>query len=113
MSSEGEVSDDFDCFGSRCGVLVTGSGRAGSARRGASRSSARCSDLARALLALPARERALALNSDPRETVPVSPLMARFAQAVRDAGSLSGGLVDATLLRELERAGYARDLRTP
>lgn len=51
------------------------------------------------------------LNADPRQTVPVRPLMARFAQAVRDAGELSGGLVDATLLHELEHAGYAHDLR--
>ncbi len=37
--------------------------------------------------------------------------MARFAQAVRAAGSLSRGLVDATLLEEIESAGYVRDVR--
>jgi thiamine biosynthesis lipoprotein len=36
------------------------------------------------------------LNDDPREEVPVSPLVARLAAAVRPAGLLSGGLVDAT-----------------
>jgi thiamine biosynthesis lipoprotein len=36
--------------------------------------------------------------------------MARFAQAVLDAGSLTGGLVDATLLDPIERAGYSGDL---
>jgi len=37
------------------------------------------------------------LNADPREEVPVSPLLARFASAVRPAGLMSGGLVDATV----------------
>jgi thiamine biosynthesis lipoprotein ApbE len=37
-------------------------------------------------------------NADPRATVPVSLEMARFAAAVRAAGELSGGPVDATLL---------------
>jgi FAD:protein FMN transferase len=110
MSSDGEISDYFDCFGSRCGVLVNGSGRAGSAgdavalvRHALESWHTRFSRF------MPASELSL-LNGDPRETVPVSSLMARFARAVRDAGSLSGGLVDATLLHEIERAGYERDL---
>jgi thiamine biosynthesis lipoprotein len=53
------------------------------------------------------------LNDDPRRTVPVRPLMARFAQAVRSAGSLTNGLVDATLMQEIERAGYTHDLPHP
>ena len=110
MSGDGEIGDYFDCFGSRCGALVTGSGCAGSAgdavalvRRALESWHTRFSRF------LPASELS-ALNGDPRETAPVSPLMARFAWAVREAGSLSGGLVDATLLREIERAGYERDL---
>lgn len=47
-----------------------------------------------------------ALNVDPRELVPVSPLMRRVVQAARDAAQCTGGLVDPTLLGELERAGY-------
>jgi thiamine biosynthesis lipoprotein len=53
------------------------------------------------------------LNRDPRETVPVSPMLACLARAVRDAGAASGGLVDGTLVRELERAGYVGDLCAP
>ncbi len=37
------------------------------------------------------------LNGDPRELVEVSPLLARLLAAVRPAGLLSGGLVDATV----------------
>jgi FAD:protein FMN transferase len=113
MSATRELGVDFDCFGGRCGVLVTGSGRAGSAADAVAL-------VERALLGwhvrfsrfLPASE-LTRVNGDPRETVPVSPLMARFAKAVDDAGSLSGGLVDATLLRQIESAGYDGDLLDP
>jgi thiamine biosynthesis lipoprotein len=47
------------------------------------------------------------LNADPREVVPVSPLVARLARAAVRAGAASGGLVDATLGREIEAVGYA------
>jgi FAD:protein FMN transferase len=49
------------------------------------------------------------LNRDPRETVPASPLMRRFVSAAIEVAELTGGLVDATLLDALERAGYAGD----
>jgi thiamine biosynthesis lipoprotein len=113
MSASGEVIEEFDCFGSRCAALVFGSGQAGSARDAVSMARRR-------LLAwhgrfsrfLPASELSR-LNDDPRPSVPVRPLMARFAHAVRNAGSLSGGLVDATLLADIESAGYTRDLDRP
>lgn len=50
------------------------------------------------------------LNRDPRAVVPASALMARFVEAARWAGAASGGLVDATCLREVERAGYGAHL---
>ncbi len=105
-----EAVETFDCFGSTCSVFVTGSGALGSARDATMFAK-------RELLSwherfsrfLPDSELSR-LNADPRETVPVSALMARLAQAVRIAGSLTGGLVDATLLEPLETAGYASDL---
>lgn len=51
------------------------------------------------------------LNADPRERVPAGPLLRRFADAVRLAGRLSGGLVDGTLLDAVEAAGYTEDHR--
>jgi thiamine biosynthesis lipoprotein len=114
MSATHEAIEEFDCFGSRCAALVIGDGPNGAARDGAALAK-------RELLAwhqrfsrfLAASELSL-LNDDPRRTVPVSPLMARFAQAVRSAASLSGGLVDGTLVDEIERAGYAHELtRSP
>jgi thiamine biosynthesis lipoprotein len=53
------------------------------------------------------------LNGDKGEEVMVSPLMARFAQAAVRAGSLTGGLVDATMLEQIEREGYSRELQNP
>ena len=47
-----------------------------------------------------------ALNADPRSAVPVSPLLHRTVAAAAWAAERSGGLVDATLLGELERHGY-------
>ncbi|HEY4811811.1 MAG TPA: FAD:protein FMN transferase [Solirubrobacteraceae bacterium] len=105
-----EAVEEFDCFGSRCSALVIGSGEAGSARE--------ASALARDKLLswherfsrfLPYSELSL-LNRDPRREVPVSPLMARFAEAVCNAGELTGGLVDATLLGDIESAGYSGKL---
>jgi thiamine biosynthesis lipoprotein len=47
-----------------------------------------------------------ALNADPRPAVPASPLLRRTVAAAAWAAERSGGLVDATLLGELERHGY-------
>jgi thiamine biosynthesis lipoprotein len=108
-----ETVEEFDCFGSRCSALVIGSGEAGSARDAVS--------LARRTLTcwhnrfsrfLPESELSL-LNRDPRREVPARRLMARFAQAVHTAGELTGGLVDATLLGDIESAGYTDDLAAP
>jgi thiamine biosynthesis lipoprotein len=53
------------------------------------------------------------LNGDPRHAVAVSPQMAQFADLARRAAELTHGLVDATLLREIEGAGYTTDLAEP
>jgi thiamine biosynthesis lipoprotein len=50
------------------------------------------------------------LNHDPREKVEVSAIMACFVAAAIDAADRTGGLVDPTLVREIEAAGYTRDL---
>lgn len=50
------------------------------------------------------------LNRDRRETVPAGPLVVELALAAREAGRLSGGLVDATLLDQIEAAGYRDSL---
>ena len=46
------------------------------------------------------------LNADPRACVPAAPLLRSALAAALHAASLSGGLVDPTILGELRRAGY-------
>jgi thiamine biosynthesis lipoprotein len=48
------------------------------------------------------------LNADPRPAVQVSPLMRDLVRAARAAGEASDGLVDATLVGEIETLGYRR-----
>jgi thiamine biosynthesis lipoprotein len=105
-----EAIEQFDCFGGSCAVLVAGAGPAGTAHDAAAR-------VRRRLLAWhdqfsrfsPTSELSR-LNGDPRRIVPVSPTMARFVAAAVGAAGATGGLVDPTLVDELERAGYRRDL---
>jgi FAD:protein FMN transferase len=48
-----------------------------------------------------------ALNRDGRDRVPASPLLRRAVAAALGAAERSGGLVDPTLVDEIEGAGYA------
>lgn len=113
MSGGGEIGRTFPCFGSTCGAFVTGDGAAGTPQQAVEHVESRLlqwhSQFSRFL-----RESELStLNRDPHSEVLVSPVMARFAAAVRAAGSMTGGLVDATLLGEIEDAGYRDSLGTP
>jgi FAD:protein FMN transferase len=110
VTSGGEQIERFDCFGSSCSVLVDGADGVRSAREavlGARRSLERWHE--RFSRFEPGSELSL-LNADPRIAVPASGLLVRLAASVRFAGELSGGLVDATLVEQIERAGYADDL---
>jgi len=109
-----ETIDSFACFGSTCSVVVDG-GRGNDAAARESVATAR-----RLLLEwhdafsrfIPTSELSR-LNADPRPEVPVSILMGRFVEAVAAAAEQTGGLVDGTLLREIEAAGYRTDLGRP
>jgi FAD:protein FMN transferase len=104
-----EATDSFACFGGTCTVHVGGEG-AREAVAAAKRSLLAWHDR---FTRFDAESELSRLNADPRDVVPVTPLMARFAASVADAAELTGGLVDAALLDELERAGYRGDLGTP
>ncbi len=107
-----QASDVFECFGGTCGGWVVGHSDVGSpaeavvaVRRCLLRWHTRFSRFD------PASELSR-LNADPRETVPVSALMARFVSAALEQAARTGGLLDPTLLDEVERAGYTDDHRT-
>jgi thiamine biosynthesis lipoprotein len=96
----------FRCFGTQCAVLVDDRAAQLSARRRLEAWHDRFSRFR------PDSELSR-LNADPRAAVPVTPVMARLAEAVVAAAEMTGGLVDATLLREIEDAGYRGDLGAP
>lgn len=54
-----------------------------------------------------------ALNADPRSVVPASELMRSAVRAGVEAARRSGGLVDPTLLGEIEAAGYVASREGP
>ncbi|MEA2192227.1 MAG: FAD:protein transferase [Solirubrobacteraceae bacterium] len=101
-----EASRTFTCFGGNTTVSVVGSGPLG--------------EPAEAVIAV--RDRLLVwhaqfsrfkpeselsmLNRDERGSVAVSPIMARFVEAVVDAAEATAGLVDATMLDAIEELGY-------
>ena len=113
VAASEEAIERFECFGSSCAAYVTGNGRDGVAHEAVALARAElCQWHARFSRFSPTSELSR-LNADPRSSMPVSPLMARLAHAVREAGVRTGGLVDATLLDDLETAGYKHDLGTP
>ena len=110
---EPEAGARFDCFGCSCAAFVSGAGEAGPARAAVELVRRRLQAWhARFSRFLPSSELSL-LNGDPARQLRVSPLMARLARAVHMAGSLTGGLVDATLIDQIETAGYGSELRQP
>ena len=113
MIGEPEAGATFDCFGCWCAAFVSGPGGAGPAQAAVAMVRRRLQAWhARFSRFLPDSELSL-LNGNPAAELRVSPLMARLAQAVHMAGSLTGGLVDATLIDQIETAGYATELCKP
>ena len=107
MTTVVETVRRFRCFGSDCAVAVTGDG----AEQAVAEAEAALKTWHRRFTRFEPSSELSRLNADPRGTVPVTPLMARFVQAAIDAARLTSGLVDATLIDALEDAGYRRDLR--
>ena len=99
----GEEKRSFACFGGTATVHVGGGAGAEDA---ISRAEAELLGAHERLSRFLPGSELSRLNCDPRDTVPVSALLLELAVAVRRAGALSAGLVDATLLAEIERAGY-------
>jgi thiamine biosynthesis lipoprotein len=105
-----EAGDAFPCFGSTCSVFVIADGAA-EALAAVAESKRRLLSWHEQFTRFEPRSELMLLNEDPRWEVPVSPLMARFVDAVLMAAERTGGLVDATLLTALQDAGYRDDLR--
>ena len=101
----GETTESFECFGGRCAVRVSDPDKpaALAAVEGARHT---LLEAHRALSRFEPDSELSRLNRDPRRTVPVSPLVRQLVAAALSAGLRSGGLVDATLVDEIEACGY-------
>ena len=108
-----EAIESFDCFGARVTVLVIGEGELGSPAAAARLAKRMLLDWHGQFSRFEPDSELARLNADPRTTVPVSRVMAELVRATILAAEQSGGLVDATLIREIEAAGYREDLTTP
>jgi thiamine biosynthesis lipoprotein len=105
-----EASDSFPCFGSTCSVYVIGDGGVGRAAEAVAWARRTLHAWHDQFTRFSPDSELSRLNADPHMAVPVSPMMARFVAAVVRAAELTGGLVDATLLGQLEANGYVEDL---
>jgi thiamine biosynthesis lipoprotein len=105
-----EAMERFPCFGGMCTVLVEGDGLAVTAAQAATRARDRLERWHRQFSRFDPQSELSRLNSDPNRTVPVTPLMARFVEAALSAAAVTGGLVDPTLVAEIENAGYVQSL---
>jgi thiamine biosynthesis lipoprotein len=101
-----ESNETFPCFGSTATVLVSGAGPGGPPSVAATLAKRRLLEWHRQFSRFEPGSELSALNADPGETVPVSPVMARLIAAILEGARISGGLVDSTLVGEIERAGY-------
>jgi thiamine biosynthesis lipoprotein len=107
-----EAKDQFPCFGSTCEAFVTGDAPGRSARAAVALARSFLLECDARFTRFEADSELSRLNADTRRVVPVSDAMARFAEAVVVAARRTGGLVDGTLLREIEAVGYRGDLRS-
>ncbi len=105
--SASEAIETFPCFGGSATVIVAGAGPAGAPAVAASLGKRRLLEWHEQFSRFEPDSELSRLNRDPRTTVPVSAVMARLLGAIIEAAERSGGLVDSTLIGELERAGYA------
>lgn len=109
MSALRESARRFACFGGRAAVIVGGRSPAGTAAElAAMLAQGRLRSFHGRLTRFDPHSELSLLNDDPHLEVYATRLLRTLARAVVDAGERSGGLVDATLVDEIERAGYRR-----
>jgi FAD:protein FMN transferase len=101
-----EASATFACFGSDCTVIVAAR-RHAEAEAAVQRARIRLLEWHDQFSRFQPDSEISALNRDPADTVKVTPLMRRVIAAALWAARMTDGLVDPTLVGEIEAAGYA------
>ncbi len=107
MRASREARRRFACFGAVAEVVVGGRCGETSAPVAAMLAHGKLRSLHARLTRFDPASELSQLNAAPQPVVYASRLLRKLARAVVEAGERSGGLVDATLVDELERAGYA------
>src|SRR5215210_4423994 len=104
-AANGMTTATFACFGGTCSVDVIGEGASDAVEH------ARRTLLSwhRRFTRFDSASELSRVNADPRPELPVSRTMAQLVEAIVAAAVWTGGLVDGTLLREIEAAGYRGD----
>jgi thiamine biosynthesis lipoprotein len=108
-----ETIATFACFGSTCAVVVDDGGDGTAAREAVGEARRLLLEWHDRFSRFRPDSELSQLNADRQPEVPVSALLGRLVEAVADAAARTGGLVDGTLLREIQAAGYRRDLGRP
>jgi thiamine biosynthesis lipoprotein len=107
-----EQRETFACFGSECTVIVADT-LAHEAAAAVFVARRRLLEWHDQFSRFRSESELTRLNADPAETVPVSPMMRRVVEAAIRAAEATGGLVDPTLLDQIERAGYDEHFDQP
>ena len=100
-----EQCETFACFGSHCTVIVADA-RVADAQAAVASARRRLLEWHEQFSRFETGSELTRLNGDPDATVRVSPMMRRVVEAGVKAAHATRGLVDPTLLAEIERAGY-------
>jgi thiamine biosynthesis lipoprotein len=104
-----EQRETFWCFGAQCTLIISDPDPAVAAAS-IRRARGRLLEWHVQFSRFEAESELSRLNRDPRSTVPISPMLRRIIDAGVAAATRTGGLVDPTLVDEIERAGYVDDL---
>jgi FAD:protein FMN transferase len=102
-----ECRDTFECFGGTCTVIVADAGRPTDAAEAVRAAKRTLLSWHRRFSRFEHDSELSRFNRDPHAEVPVSAMMRRLIEVALAAARDTGGLVDATLGAEIERAGYA------
>jgi thiamine biosynthesis lipoprotein len=101
-----EQRENFDCFGGVCTLIVADAERPAEAAAAVAVARRALLDWHERFSRFKPDSEITRMNRDPRVRIPASPMLRRLIEAALDASRETGGLVDATLGAEIERAGY-------
>jgi thiamine biosynthesis lipoprotein len=104
-----EASITFPCFGGSAAAWLAGEGDVGRALEEVRR---RLEGWHRRFSRFEPGSELSRLNADPAPRVRVSNVVCRFVEGAVDAASKTEGLIDPTLVSEIEAAGYGSDLKS-